>query len=108
MSTVRSIDAPTLKAWLENDEAILVDVRDVEEYKDVHIPGAILMPLSVFRVESAPLNPDKKLVFHCKAGKRGDSACMKSAEHAHQRIVYNLEGGIGAWIEAGYPTKAAQ
>ena len=45
---VIDVDVNTAKAWFDDDEILLVDVREVSEYDQEHIPGARLMPLSVF------------------------------------------------------------
>ena len=44
MVQFKSIDADTAKKWLDADEALLVDVREPEEYAVCHIPGATLIP----------------------------------------------------------------
>ncbi|KTD07436.1 rhodanese-like domain-containing protein [Legionella jamestowniensis] len=101
--TIKKIDAPTLKTWLEKKEALLIDVRDPEEHAAENIPGAISMPLNVISTKGLPETANKKLVFHCKAGKRSLSACEKLIETDPNLEVFTLEGGISAWDEAGYP-----
>ncbi|ASQ44892.1 rhodanese-like domain-containing protein [Legionella clemsonensis] len=99
----KKIDAATLKTWLEKKEALLVDVRDPEEHAAENIPGAISMPLNVLSTETLPDTENKKLVFHCKAGKRSLSACEKLVAANPNLEVFTLEGGISAWNQAGYP-----
>ncbi|MBN8530828.1 MAG: rhodanese-like domain-containing protein [Alphaproteobacteria bacterium] len=98
---MHSVDAKTLKSWLEKDEAVLVDVREANEHAEARIPGATLAPLSQFLPEGIPLVKRKKLVIHCLAGKRGATACQKLLSAFPDIDVYNLEGGLSAWIEAG-------
>ncbi len=107
MSKVEHIDAKTLHDWIEHGKAILVDVREIDEYKQAHIPGAILVPLQHCQPNAVPHNPDKKIVFHCKAGKRGGSACSLYAEAMPEKTVYNLDGGIDAWMEEGFEVETA-
>lgn len=105
MNEVQFVDVNTLKKWLEAGEAILIDVREVDEYNDAYIPGSILVPVSACGPEILPHNPDKKIVFHCKSGKRGCTACEVCAKAINDRVIYNLEGGIEAWKEAGFEVK---
>ncbi|MCB9963482.1 MAG: rhodanese-like domain-containing protein [Rhodospirillales bacterium] len=107
MTRFEIIDAPTLKSWLDRKEAILIDVRELPEYKEAHIPGSILIPVKNCFPDSLPQNPDKKIVFHCKSGMRSGSACDLCARQLEGRQFYNLDGGIAAWIKAGYEVVSA-
>jgi rhodanese-related sulfurtransferase len=103
MSKVKAVDCTTLKEWLDKKEAILIDVREKAEYDQAHIRGSILIPVGTCSAEAVPHDQGKKIVFHCKAGKRGEMACTVCAQAMPERIVYNLTGGIDAWISQGYP-----
>src|SRR2546428_11340829 len=46
--SLQDIEVTTLKTWMEQEEAILIDVREPLEYATEHIPGARLLPLSTF------------------------------------------------------------
>ena len=65
--TVPAVSAPqdvtpaTLEPWLERDEAILVDVREADEYAREHRAGAKLHPLSRLRAAAVARVPGKKL-----------------------------------------------
>lgn len=106
MGTVQSIDCKTLKEWLDNDEAIVIDVREIAEYEAAHIKGAILIPVGTCSASSVPHNPNKKIVFHCKAGIRGGKACEVCAGSMPERVIYNLKGGLDSWIAGGYPVES--
>ncbi|MCB1591481.1 MAG: rhodanese-like domain-containing protein [Alphaproteobacteria bacterium] len=105
MSTIKLVDCKTLKKWLDNHEAIVIDVREVEEYNEAHIKGSILIPVGTCSPASVPHNPNKRIVFHCKAGVRGGKACEACAGDQPEKTVYNLEGGLDAWIAEGYPVE---
>ena len=45
MAMIKSVDPMTAHDWLENNEAIVIDVREPHEYQESHIPGAHLIPL---------------------------------------------------------------
>jgi rhodanese-related sulfurtransferase len=99
--TLKTIDANTLKQWLEKREAVLVDVREPAEYAAENIQGATLLPLGSIRKSSLPDCLGKKLVIHCRKGGRGGSACEKLLAEDPNLDIYNLEGGIEAWRAAG-------
>ena len=104
---IRTVDVSTLKDLLDKGEAVLVDVREPAEYEAEHIPGATLLPLGSISKAALPKTAGKKLVFQCKAGKRGGAACKKLSAELPDLEIYNLEGGIAAWMQAGYQTKTS-
>lgn len=99
---LKTVNAKTLKQWLDNNEAVLVDVREPAEHEAESIKGASLLPLSGINKAALPNCAEKKLVIHCKKGGRGGSACEKLLAEDPSLEIYNLEGGISAWTEAGY------
>ena len=59
-----------INEWRAKNEAVIVDVREDDEWNEAHIPGAILMPLSTFDPSKIPDPHGKHLVFHCRSGRR--------------------------------------
>jgi len=99
---IKSASAKELKQWLEAGEAILVDVREADEWAQSHIKGATHIPLAQVSLDKMPAFAGKKLVMQCKAGGRSRAACGKLTNETSDLSVYNLEGGILSWIQAGY------
>jgi adenylyltransferase/sulfurtransferase len=64
--------------------------------------GGEHIPLGLLEEELARLNSDELIVVHCKSGVRSASAC-KTLLLAGFKQVYNLEGGILAWIDEVEP-----
>lgn len=104
MSQLQSIDANTLKEWLDRGEAIVIDVREPKENAEASIPGAHLIPLGTIDRNMLPPLHNKKLVLHCGIGKRSQMACEKLLLENPSLNVYNLTGGIKAWQAAGFTT----
>ena len=100
--TARTVDAVKLKQWLDQGQAILVDVREPAEYRARHIRGARHIPLA--RIDTAHLPKDGLIVVHCLKGWRGFSACKKLLQQNPDLQIFNLQGGIEAWSDAGLPT----
>ena len=105
--SVKNIDAKTLKKWLENNEAVVVDVREPAEHEAERIYGSNLLPLANVCKKSLPCYENKKLVLHCRSGKRSLNACQKLISEDLNLEIYNLEGGISAWSAEGCEIKTS-
>ena len=101
---VPEADALTVRRWLDAGDIMLVDVRETAEYEQEHIPGSVLLPLSVFDPDLFPKITEKDVVVHCAIGKRSAAAAKQLIGTGRTRII-NLAGGIKAWKEAGCPTE---
>ncbi|PHS75620.1 MAG: hypothetical protein COB59_11420 [Rhodospirillaceae bacterium] len=92
-----------IKDWLDNDQAILIDVREPREIAQFSIPGAVHNPMSSFNLEAIPSNSDKKIVFVCAHGMRSKQVGSYLLQQNHVSEVYNMTGGVAAWVRAGLP-----
>lgn len=96
--------------WLAAGQAILVDVREPDEFKAEHIACAVSVPLGsaarLFGDLQIPL--ERKVIFQCQKGGRGEQACRLVGSAAQGHALYNLTGGLAAWKEAGLPVAGAQ
>jgi len=97
-------DVETVARWLANGEALLVDVRETSEFEQEHIPGAMLVPLSMLDADTFPRITIKKLVLHCAIGKRSAAAAKQLIKAGHVPPI-NMAGGLKAWTEAGLETE---
>lgn len=96
------IGAEELSAMLEAGEALVVDVREADEFATGHIPGAINMPLSTFQPSRLPDPQGRKLVLNCLGGKRSAMA-LEKCNVAQATVDTHLAGGFGAWQAARLP-----
>lgn len=89
---------------LETDNVLLVDVREMSEYSAKHIKGSLLLPMSVFDPEDFTAIRGVKVVLICALGKRSVAAGKQLLQAGETSLpLFNLEGGIKAWAEAGLP-----
>jgi len=95
--------AESVFRWLQNGEAVLVDVRETEEYAGEHISGSILSPLSMFEPDLFPKFSEKRVVMVCAIGKRSAAAAKQLAKAGYGDVI-NMTGGLQAWKNAGCPT----
>ena len=93
----------TVHQWVNNGEAMLVDVRESPELAQVRLQGAIHMPMSAFDPELVPTDTDKKVVFVCAHGQRSEQVGMYVVAEGLLEEAYNMAGGLTAWAEAGLP-----
>lgn len=96
------INAQALDALLRAGGALVVDVREADEFASGHIPDAINMPLSTFQPSKLPAASGRKLVLNCLGGKRSAMALDKCSV-AQAVVDTHLAGGFGAWQAANLP-----
>jgi rhodanese-related sulfurtransferase len=82
--------------------AVLVDIREPDEFARAHVQGALSHPLS--KIDTLGVAADQAVVFACKAGLRTAGNAPRLALCAG-REAYVMEGGLDAWIEAGLPVE---
>jgi rhodanese-related sulfurtransferase len=81
--------------------ARLVDVREPDEYRDGHVPGAIPVPLATVPDELDRFRGDGPTYVICRSGGRSLRACEYA--DAHGVDVVNVAGGTLAWAASGRP-----
>ena len=98
-------NAQEVKEWLDQDQAILIDVREHQELIQFSIPGAVHNPMSSFDFDAIPGDTNKKLVFVCAHGIRSRQVGQYLLQENLISAAYNLTGGVAAWSQAGLPGK---
>jgi rhodanese-related sulfurtransferase len=86
--------------------ALLVDVREPEEFAEIRIPGAWNLPSSEIVERWQEVPADQTVVFYCRSGHRSGLGVNILHVGAEYRNLYNLDGGIRAWFAAGLPVDA--
>ncbi len=94
------VDADAAREALR-DGAVPLDVREPDETGSGTIPGAIQIPLGSLSESLASLDRRRPIVTYCGHGERSATA-LSILEKAGFSELYNLNGGIDAWKEAGY------
>lgn len=98
--TLTPVDAAAL---LDGPDApLLIDVREESEWNEVHIPGALLIPLSQFVARQGEIPEGRGLIMQCRSGGRSGQAAL-ALRTAGRTNVANLAGGITEWEAAGLP-----
>lgn len=98
----KPIDPAALKKRLDDGTAIVLDLRDPDEFAREHIPGARLLPAPVLDARDLAAEPGKAIVLACASGARTE-ACLARLPREATAETYVLEGGLSAWKRAGLP-----
>jgi adenylyltransferase/sulfurtransferase len=94
---MKSINVAELKAMQErNEDFQLIDVREQYEYDEANM-GALLIPMGEIMERQGEILKDKKVVVHCRSGARSANV-IGFLESQGLDNLYNLEGGIMAWL----------
>ena len=104
MRGVSSLSAAEALRLINDQEALILDVRDGNEYKEGHIPQARHIPLGALRDRLGELTKakDKPIVVYCRNGATSQAACAQ-IKKSGIADVYSLSGGLSAWQEANLP-----
>ena len=99
---------PTQATHLINrEDALVVDVRDPNEFAAGHVLGAKNLPLARLDAPGADLakRKDRPVIVYCDgAGQRASKAASALRKQGFTRVL-SLSGGLGAWQQAGLPVE---
>ena len=93
-------------ATMQQQGALLLDVREPDEFAQGHAPGATLIPVGQLQTRIAELTAykDKPVALICRSGNRSGLAQMLLARAGFTKTV-NVAGGMIAWRQAGLPVR---
>ena len=91
---------------LARQGALMLDVREPQEYNEVHASGSLLVPLGQLknRIHEFRAFENKPIVIICRSGTRSSAAATLFADLGF-KSVHNVQGGIIAWEKAGLPVE---
>lgn len=99
---MREIDIDQTAAALEGG-AVLIDVRETDEFAEGHVPGAANFPMGVLTSRLEKLDRTSPVHVICASGNR--SAAMTDMLTAEGFDAVNVRGGTSAWIKSGRPVE---
>ena len=116
MSFLRSLMGPGVPsvsvqeaAELQGGEAgaLILDVREPNEYAQIRAKGAVLLPLGQLNGRVKDLPRDREILLMCRTGARSQNATQFLAANGFENVT-NVTGGIMAWYQAGLPTTSGE
>lgn len=99
-----SINPAMATQLINRENAVILDVREDNEYRDGHIVNSVHIPVSYLsdRVKELEKYKDKPIIVGCRSGQRSSQACSVLKKQGFD-AVYNLSGGIMAWKSDNLP-----
>jgi rhodanese-related sulfurtransferase len=101
-ATLTPLNPAGVAQRLKAGRAVLVDIREPDEFARVHVQGALSRPISTFETAHLHIDPERDVVFTCKSGMRTGAHCERLAARLG-RHAFMLDGGLDAWARAGLP-----
>jgi molybdopterin/thiamine biosynthesis adenylyltransferase/rhodanese-related sulfurtransferase len=88
----------------DDQEIVVVDVREKHEWNEGHIPGAIHVPRGFLelQIEEAVPDKDKTVLLYCAGGVRSLMAGQTLQQMGYRNTI-SMAGGFGQWKAGGYP-----
>ena len=102
-SRIEEVDPSAVREQLGNG-AVVLDVREAEEWSTGHIPGAKHVPKSFLesRIEGAAPDRDQHVILYCQSGNRSAWAARTMIDDLGYSNVESMTGGITLWKDRGY------
>ncbi|MGQ0578684.1 MAG: rhodanese-like domain-containing protein [Betaproteobacteria bacterium] len=105
MNNLAAIDPLRLQDMKRQGDVVLVDVRTDQEVSRGVIPDAQHIPLHLLSARFEEIDRSRAVVFYCQSGARSAQASAFLSAKGWPE-VYNLAGGMNAWVSKGMPVAA--
>ena len=102
-SEIREVSTEEARA-LADQGAVVLDVREADEWSQGHVPGAVFIPRGYLelQVEEKVKDKDRELVVYCAGGTRSALGAKSLRELGYSRVS-SMQGGFTRWKESGFP-----
>ncbi|HHU37684.1 MAG TPA: rhodanese-like domain-containing protein [Propionibacterium sp.] len=91
---------------LQEQGAVVVDVREANEYVEGHVPGATFAPMSRIALHLADIPRDEDVYVICRSGNRSQAMADLMAGQGIRAI--SVDDGTMGWINRGLPVHTGQ
>ncbi|HET7036828.1 MAG TPA: MBL fold metallo-hydrolase [Thermomicrobiaceae bacterium] len=102
---VEEVDIEALETM--PDDAVVLDVREPEEYAEAHVPGALSLPQGDLALRLDEVSRDHPIYTICRSGARSLRAAQFLKQAGYQSVV-SVRGGTEAWQASGRPVESEQ
>ena len=101
---IKEVDSTAALQLINHKNALVLDVRENDEYKSGHVLNAIHIPLGKLKGRIGELlkYQDRPIVVVCRSGNRSATACAILGKQGFAQ-AHNLAGGVVAWQKANLP-----
>ena len=102
---ITEISPTDAAAKIKSTDAVIVDVREKDEFDETHIPDAVHISRGMLELEIEDKFPDRNAGIICHCGGGGRSAlAAETLQKMGYKNVRSLAGGLKAWKAIGLPT----
>src|SRR5512139_1814949 len=101
---IKEVDCAGALQLINHKNALILDVREEQEYNSGHLLNAKLIPLGKLhgRIGELERYREQPIVVMCRSGQRSASACALLGKQGFGQ-AYNLAGGVVAWQKSNLP-----
>lgn len=100
----QEITAEEYQSQFNRIDHTLVDVHEPEEFVQVHLPGAVNIPLNDILLRAGEIPAEKPVVLVCARGNRS-AVAAEALSMSGYSALYNLEDGTIGWMFKGLPVE---
>ena len=103
-ASIKQVGVEEARDLMKKSGAVVVDVRESDEWRQGHIPEAIFIPRGFLELRVEEKIPDHKapVIVQCASGTRSLYASRTLREMGYENL-YNMNGGFNAWKDKGLP-----
>jgi rhodanese-related sulfurtransferase len=103
---IAEISPAEAQKMAERGEAVLIDVREEDSWREEHALGAKHLSRGIIEleIEDEVPDPDQPIICYCGGGSRS-ALVTESLQKMGYRNVRSMRGGLRGWKEAGLPTE---
>ena len=99
---VESVGRWTVEELAERRDGVQVlDVRELSEWREGHIPGSMHVPYHDIEALPEGLDPERPTAVICASGQRSATAASLLARHGAREVIHVVDGGVSLWGRLG-------
>ena len=104
LSNIPQLSVNEAVRLMNDDNVVLLDVRESSEYSSGHIRDSIHIPIASLnkRVGELEKHKNKQILAYCRSGSRSNTACRSLSKLGFENVS-NMAGGIMSWSSANLP-----
>lgn len=101
---IKNVDPSLATIMINHEDAVIIDVREENEFKEGHVINSIHIPLKKIENKLSDLEKYKSrpIIVNCRSGQRSMTACSILSKNGFEK-VFNMGGGMLAWKNANLP-----
>ena len=93
----------TVEELAEADDVQMLDVRELSEWREGHIPGSVHRPYHDLHDLPDEIDPERPVAAICASGQRSATAASLLSAHGAREVIHVVDGGVSLWGRLGNP-----